>query len=564
MTTPLVRPEAEVTLHLGASTITAHASGGSVTLDAMNVPYGTAKLDIPVEASVAEQIDPRELQRVTITAGDAQAGASRVFDLGLRGRQINHESKTATLELATDEALVAEWAPLTDDETPWEHRASLRAVVNYVLGKVGATLAATPNLDADVTPRWELVNEIRNPRGAADAAGWGASLSSGAGTVGTVATALNRDGATLGSALSLAVTSASSGNALLRYGDTNGPKVNPGRIYTFRPFVYQNSGVTKTGRVILRYLNDAGTTVSEKVVEMPLASEDWQPISATLLAPAGASRAVLYAGVGNGMPVSSAVRVTGAVFAEGTRVDQWFDGDRPDDTTYTYDWTPTQRATPSVRVPVDGPREPETLFWPAGVTAWEFLEPLTVGAGLRLFCDEHRVWRLIDPAEYVVEGVLSLSGRASVAGEDRISRDDPDVWCTGVLVRYRWTDRQGIERARDDYAGEPGRLLVVELERPFPGRGVAAAILARRDGQGRVQEVESLARWGAQPSMQVNITLPGTNEQIGQLVAVEWGLTDGLMNVRTRALTDLIPGSIAAESGTIATATGTIDNPLDP
>jgi len=546
-----------------STTPTIPVTEGSVTLDAMNAPYGTAELTVPLtDPSLAEQIDPRDGQRVVLTAGDDERGTSRTFDLGLRSREVDHKQKTIRLSLATDEAILQEYAPLSDIDL-WDYRTSLRSVVNQVLGTCipGASLEASPSPDADVTPRWEQENLILNPRGTVDAAGWASTGTGGATvTVGTIGTTIVREGADVQSALRLTFTTAATGSPALRYGDATTPKVTPGRLYTFSAFVRQTAGVAKTGRIILRWVSEAGTTIKDATVDTSLTDSAWVKMSVTGLAPAGAARAYLYAGILNGMPASSDLRVTAAVFAEGTKNDVWFDGDRTDDAIYTYDWTPDARTTPSVRVPVGGEIEPDSLVWPAGTTAWEFLQPLTAGAGLRLFCDEQRRWRLIDPAEYSVPGVVSLSPAVATEGTDLISRDDPEVYCTGVLVRYTWTDSQGVSRTRDDLAGTPGIVLTFEVSRPYPGAGVAAAILARRSGQGRVQEVTALARWGATPSQQANVSLPGALDQLGQVEAIEWGLSNGLMVVKTRALTDIIPGSINALTGTINALTGTIND----
>lgn len=551
--TQLLEPHAQ--LELG--TLELAPREGSVQLDAMGIPYGTAQLTTPlIDVAELELLDPRDDLRGQLTAGDQIAGTSRVFDLGLRSRRVDHARKLIEWQLATDEALLMEYRALVDDEGAWEHRGSLRAIVNYVLGKIGASLAASPAPDADMTPRWQLENLISNARGLVNANGWGSSTSTGAGTVSTVATAFAADGAALSTALRLTMTTASTANALLRYGDATGPRVTPGQLYTFRTFVYQNAGVEKNGRVILRFVNESGATLAERVVGRPLTSEAFAPISATMLAPAGAARAVVYAGVSNGMPVGATVRTTGATLVAGARVDEWFDGDRPDDTAYDY-WA---NDTTSIRSPKLETPTPEALIWGAGVSGWSFLEPLLAAAGLRLFCDERRVWRLIEPARYTMPGLYTLTADTATLGTDEITRDDPELSCTGVAVRYRWTDEQGIERTRLDTAGAPGRVLLVELERPYPGAGVAAAILARRTGRGRVQEVTAYARWSVSPAAHARIVLPGTLAQQGQIEAVEWGLTDGLMTVRTAALIDLIPGSIDALEGTIGALTGTIDS----
>ncbi len=544
-------------------------SEGSVTLDASNVPYGSADLTIPLtDVSLAEYLDPRTNQRLNLTAWDDAAGAVRAFNLGLRSREVDHTAKTIRLRLETDEAILLTYAPLADIDL-WDQRGSLRSVVNRVLSTCspGAALEASPSPDADVTPRWQQTNLILN-HGATDTAGWTATVTGGgAGTVSRTTSAVVREGAAFGTMLRLTMTAASTALASLRYGSstaTNIRGVTPGRIYTTSFWVWHNAGATRSGRIWLGWKNDTNGTVSSVTGTYTVPDQTWTKVSLTAVAPAGASSAAVEVGVSNGLGNGQRLDVAGSMFAEGVRNDSWFNGARANDSTYTYSWTPDASVTPSVRVPIGGEIDPDSLLWPAGVPAWDFLEPLTAGAGLRLFCDENRDWRLIDPDLYSVPGVVSLSPMTTTEGTDLISLADPEVYCTGVVVRYAWTDTQGVNRTKTDTAGTPGLLLVVELNRPWPGAGVAQAILTRRTGQGRVQDVTALAQWDANPAMQASISLPGTLDQIGQVEAVEWGLSNGLMVVRTRALTEIIPGSINAEVGTIDAATGTIDNPTDP
>lgn len=77
---------------------------------------------------------------------------SRTFDLTLRDRTIDRLDGVVRLELASDEALLEDYAPMTDDAAP-QALTTLRAVVNYVLGESipGAALeAGSTGLDAPV------------------------------------------------------------------------------------------------------------------------------------------------------------------------------------------------------------------------------------------------------------------------------------------------------------------------------------------------------------------------------------------------------------------------------
>ncbi len=541
MTTPINRPSA--TLTLDESTV--DARGGRVALDAMAVPYATAHVTIPlVDPADVEDIDPRDGIRATLIAGDENSGTTRTFDLGVRRRTVDHKQKTIEVELASDEALLMDYAPLTEDTGARTHETSLRGVVDYVLGKIGAELEPGP-YDADVTAAWPLSNLLGNPSFETNTTGW---------SVGGTTSSISRS-TSLTPAYGVAyctATAGSAGNSYIQRDETI--RVDADRMYTLSAYMRPNTA-NRQGRVIIRWISPLGTLIRESLGTVNnLSTAAFTRVSVTAIAPKNAAAVRVIVGMAAGA-ASEINRIDAVMFNEGP-LTSYIDGSLAADTYYSYAWDDGTDTT-STRTPFVE-RDPDLYTWEPGTSAWDFLDPFTASSGLRLFCDEERKWRLIDPDLYSVPGVLSLSAARSTEGTDTIGLGDPEVYCTGVVVIYSWVDREGIPRTRRDTAGSPGLVLVVGIDRPWPGAGVAAAMLARRSGQGRQQEVTALARWSATPAMQASISLPGTVEQVGQLEAVEWGLTDGLMNVKTRALTDLIPGSIDTLAGTIDTLVGTI------
>lgn len=180
--------------------------------------------------------------------------------------------------------------------------------------------------------------------------------------------------------------------------------------------------------------------------------------------------------------------------------------------------------------------EVESLIWKAGVSAWDFLLNLTAAAGLRLFCDETRAWRLV-PTSYLIAGTVTALASTSKSGTDVIDRSG-DAWVTGVVVRYRWDDSDGVSHERIDAAGEPGRIDILDFDKPYPGPGAASARLNRLRGQGRQQSAVTFARITTTPAMTGWFIMPGAPTQIGRLQRVEFGLTDGFMSLGARELTE--------------------------
>jgi len=93
---------------------------------------------------------------------------------------------------------------------------------------------------------------------------------------------------------------------------------------------------------------------------------------------------------------------------------------------------------------------------------------------------------------------------------------------------------------------------------PFPGPGIAAAMLNRRDGTGRTQTVTAITRWDATPGMSASLNLPGAPETLARVAAVTF-YGDGFMTLQHAGLIDIIPGSYAALEGTFDELPGTYD-----
>lgn len=551
------------------------ASGGDVTLDAGVVPYGVATLDVPlIDVELMELVDPRDDLRVTLTAGDDQAGTSRVFDLSLRSREVDHKSRVIRLEIATDEAVLMDYAPLVTDTGARAHEASLRGVCNYALGKIGASLAAGV-WDADMSCYWNARNLLTNPgTEAASTGGYGAgncsidyndaswSLSgdgdcfnlwgpttadswmSVEGAAGTKLSGLQEGKTYVFSATGNVKTAFSGSNLAADAADAGG-----------------GANLSRVRALVVHTRQGAGAYSIWHSQQVPNTVNTPSRVYVAFTVPVGCTEVFLRAYLGN---TAGQIRWDGFTLVErgpGTVAEDavYFDGDTLDTAQYVYAWEGAQDSSMSTRTAVVE-RSPEVYRWTPGVSAWDFLAPLTSQAGLRLYCDENRVWRLIDPAEFSIPGRVSIAQWNTIEGVDRISRGDANVFCTCVVVRYRWRDEQGVQQEAYDIAGTEGRVLLWEYDRPYPGPGAAAAMLARRQGAGRVQDVTALADWTAVPSMEASIALPATVEQVGTLQSVKWSLTDGLMRVGTRGLIDVLPGTIDALVGTIDDLEGTIDS----
>jgi len=529
VTTPLVRQE--ITAVVAAD---AHKpAGGQLTLDALGVPYGSATIEFPLNDDTAlNDFDPRTDARVVITATDVIRGMSRTFDFGIRSREVDYVARTVSVDAATDEALLQDYAQLTLDEGTREHEDSLREIVTYVLAKIGAVLEAG-SVDAAMTAAWAVTNQFPNPNSIGDLTAF--TQSTNANGIALVSGSSPWPG---GSPDYVRWAATAAGASFVRH--TSAYSVIPGRQYTASAWF--RASVAGQG-VRWMFRSWAGDTRISDVstIQVPVGTSNVY-VSGTYVAPPGVTKVEVFAQF-QATAAANAIAMDGSMFYEGEDLVTTFTGSSAPDALYTYTWSGTVNASPSTRNPIVE-RDPSLFLWKPGTTAWDFLEPFTSQSGLRLFCDEARKWRLIDPGTYTVPGFVRLSAYNAIKGTDTISRQDADVFATGVVVRYVWEDPDGTTRTGYDAAGTPGKVFVVDQARAYPGPGAAAAILSRRNGTGRTQDVDALTDWTATPGNDASIVLPDAPEQQGAVSSVRFSLgDDAAMSVGTRGLVEIPAGS---------------------
>lgn len=519
--------------------------GSACKLDSGAVPYATAQISLPfLSDDLLDYLDPRDGVRVPVLA--TTNGISRTFDLGLRTRSVDHVSKTVTLDLASDEALLQDHASLTEDKGARAHQASVRAVVNYVLGKIGAALEAGTD-DANVTAYWAITNLLPNPEFGVNTSGWIAGFGGGS---------LTRVAITGGFGLRWVATAGTSNIVAAPTVTTFG--ITPGRSYVF---VIEAYGTPRSARCAIQWFGSDGQVVVSESFS-PAQTLDgtgiFKRFTVVATAPAGASHANPFFTVA-GTTGTDAFIAKQAMFYEGNEVVNYFSGATADTATYDYAWTGTAHGSASTRTPIVK-RLPELFTWKPGVSAWDFLNPITSSAGLVLWCDEARDWRIATPEHRTIVTLVSVSPENTRDGDDTLSRDDTETYVTGVVVHYSWKDADGIDQEAYDTAGTTAKVLLVELARPFPGPGLAAAMLARRQGTGRRQGITAAAPIGTTPGMTVQVSLPGAPDTVGRVADVEFDLFSGFLTIGAAGLVDIIPGSVAALPGTVDALVGTVDS----
>lgn len=181
----------------------------------------------------------------------------------------------------------------------------------------------------------------------------------------------------------------------------------------------------------------------------------------------------------------------------------------------------------------------DSLIWNPGVSGWDYVYPLVQKAGLRLYCDESRRWKLVRATTNAEDLMVLTADHNVTAGRDKISLDAD--WFDAVVITYRWRDpATGTTMLAYDVAGDyrAKNVFAETREVPYPGAGAADALLGRKQGRGRVLDVSAVSDYSAAPGRALAITLPATPVQTGYTSSVTWGFPDDEMRIASRGLID--------------------------
>lgn len=518
----------------------------SVTFDETHAPYGEFQLSVhtPAEAD-AELIDPREGLRVTVEVTQdwvtpPRPAQARSFDMLLHARTFNHETGDTDLTLRTDEAKLIDDGLIAAavNTGAYAHESSLRGIVNFILAGIGAVLAAGTD-DADFTRTANATNLVRNPRVAAANTDW-----SQAGTAANASLVASGGPAGAASFWRSTMTGANPGGFTISI-DKVGIQIAPNTAYTISIWA-RCSASDPIGFDGLVY-NAAGALLQD-LPESPVmvVANTWTRFTLVFTSAATASQMTLRVFTSANIGAGVTFDVTGARVSvtTGAHDSDYFDG-ATIDSHYTYAWTGAANASNSTRTRLDD-RPIDLLDRQPGQASWDYLQPLVQQAGLRLFCDEQRVWRLVDSNSYTIDGSINIAQAVNLtSGNDTI--DLGGDWATGVVVKYTWIDATGATQTRYDAAGTATKVTLIEWDRPYVGPGAAAAILSRMQGKGRTQDLGGIAELTATPGQFTTASPPDSPVQTGIAAAVTFTIPDGLMAVTTRGLLDTLPGSWAAQ-----------------
>lgn len=545
MSTPLVKTTAILSSIGPLSNI--EIISGTVSLDGSRVPYAAASVTVArTDIPDLDDVDPRGGIRAEIVVSDGTT--TRDFDLSVQSMTVDPRNNRVTFELASDEALLEQYTAMADDLRGAYGVMSLSTVINRVLNDVtGGSITTADSVSAATAVA--STNLIRNPRVGAGITDWVA--------VGGLLTTRYTSGGPLASAPSYFGFQAPPGggavpSAQVLY-DQQAVSVSPGKKYVLTAWVYADGARgMRLQAIAFDGTNNARAYTAYTDVTP---NYTWKAVGIVFTAGPEVTRIRPTVTPIGGLSAGEYIRVSALRLSEwtggGDLVTQtaaadahYFDGSSPSGVApytggpiYSYEWVGEAHASISKRTPVGNYPTPQQMTWPAGEKAWEFIRRVCTFYKRRLWCDEDRVWRMMNPDTWSVAGTVEIVGMNSVDVSDTIALGDPDEYATGVIAPYEWTSQDGTRNRVLDVAGTPEQVRVMPaMNAPYPGPGVAQEILDRMSGRGAVIDVTALTNYAATPGMTAEITLPGEATRELYLMSVSWDLRTRLMSVGTRAL----------------------------
>lgn len=538
----LVNTPTATVIFPGLDDLTFTPDSVEITLDEGHAPYVRAVIVIamPTDAAVLASLDPRDDLRVTIATANtweatARPDEARTFDLYLHKRTARHEASLVELIAHSDEALLIDGGNV-DDEADTSARAfddSLRDIIDSRLAAHGASLEAGAD-DADYTLVTTGTNLARNPRGVTGSAGnptdWASTIITGTRTISQPGSGGPETDCP---SFVRATATSTLGAGYLAYLLESTIPVDATKKYSASVWVRVTTAMT-IALTIRTY--DAGSVLIHQVGTGPVAvaANTWTRLDYDMLVTASGVKLRPSVSLGSNLPNGGTFDVTGWRVSEtsGIHDGDYFDGAKTADTHYTYGWTGTAHLSTSMRIPQPTWPENQVLDQDPGTTDWDFLHPLVSAAGLRLFCDEERNWRLVGN-DYTVAGTIDLDSSVDVKrADDEISLEGD--YGTAVVIRYHFTI-DGSERERFDVAGSGGPILFEDLDQFWPGPGAAAAKLERALTRARSIPLAALLNLDATPGMATAIALPATADQVGTISAVTFSIGAGTSETEVTA-----------------------------
>jgi hypothetical protein len=172
------------------------------------------------------------------------------------------------------------------------------------------------------------------------------------------------------------------------------------------------------------------------------------------------------------------------------------------------------------------------VVWNQGEDLWSFLDGFMSNAGLRLWCDENRVWWLAPAFD-------GSAGEAFITNLTGLDDDlDRTTWGNGVVLVYTYTDPTTgatTTRYQGSYGAEYTKGVVVKKVSKAAPTG-AAATLERAMSRGRAVVAKAVNNYAVTPGLTGYLSTTSTTIPPVLISAVAFDFPSDEMTVRTRDL----------------------------
>jgi hypothetical protein len=174
-------------------------------------------------------------------------------------------------------------------------------------------------------------------------------------------------------------------------------------------------------------------------------------------------------------------------------------------------------------------------IWPPGQTAWDYLQPLIKNVGLRLYCDEQRMWHL-NTDTTILDGLVELFSVGTIKTTSEVIDRNAGEWFDAVVIKYTYVNDLGATVTAYDTANVEKfkKVKLIEYQSAYPGPGAAQRILNRAIARGRQQDVNAVSNYAVSPTTACTIYITGYPTLNNYIQAVTWNFPSDEMTIKTR------------------------------
>ncbi|WP_156380231.1 hypothetical protein [Arthrobacter sp. Soil762] len=194
----------------------------------------------------------------------------------------------------------------------------------------------------------------------------------------------------------------------------------------------------------------------------------------------------------------------------------------------------------------------EDLVQEPGQSGWDLTVESASRAGVSVYCDPDRTWRIAKPQELSSKTALNLTTGGGGIIIDSNSVYSRENFHNAVCIKYAWKDDSNVDHVVYGHAFiATGPLSLIEIgynsyfeERNVPATqaqadAAASAVLTAHSRRGRSFSVAAVSAYWLRPGMTVTATLPEGEQERVLVSAVYYNFPSGSMSVRLRQPEDI-------------------------